>query len=142
MRTRDKIAWTIFLVAVVLNYTGWGSGSVKPPLITAPGLHVAFITDRLNPTYLADPRSGIPSEDAIRDYCNEVCSKDAQGQSNWRLIDKSDDLTTLTPDWQAMAKEGLKTSPPTIVAVNGRKWSAISLQENSDKVREFLKAYQ
>lgn len=143
MKTRDKIAWVIFLVAVVLNYTGWGSGSINPfkaPLISAPGLHVAFITDRLNP--VKDPRTGIPSEDALRDFCNEICSKDSQNQPNWRIIDKADDLNTLLPDWKTMASEGLKTSLPSVVAANGRKWGGGPLQENADKVKEFLKAYQ
>ena len=143
MKPRDQLAWIIFLVAAVLHFSGWNPVTpAKPPLIAGQGLHIGFITDRLSTNPADKARNGIPSEEAMRAYCDQFTSKDAAGQPNWRLIDKADDLNTLPPDWKLIAAEGLKASPPSVVAANGPKWQAITLPNTEKEVEAFLNNYR
>jgi len=137
MKTPEKVAWVLLIVAVVLHYQKHNVGFSKPP-ISEPGKFVLFLEDRDTP--LSKSQEDIPQSADVRDYLNQHCSAHDQ-QPDWRVWDAQTDISLQPQYWQQLVQACKAANPPTIAIVNGRKWTIQPLPANEEDTLALLKKY-
>ena len=140
MTTRGKL--TIFVAVCAVAYLGMGGGVSLPWGSTATGpVAVLILEETADRSLLPESQLEILSSTELRAWAVAHCDKDADGQPQFRVIDKDADTTHMDHLWQDRIVLAKSKPLPYLAVSTGRSGAAGDLPLTVNETLKVLKKW-
>lgn len=140
MQLKEKLAWVVLVVALVLYFQGGGVVPVPPlppPEPPAPipveGLHVLIVEETLDRPRLPKEQLAILTSTEVRTYLD--------ANAKWRLLDKDAPMQNDEKKWQDAMKLP-RQSTPWLICSNGKTGFSGPMPADSKSFLELVQKYK